>query len=161
MVWYFIGVYIINRTLHGRLEIRNFSSRVEKKKNIFTSETNVKRKSERVKCFFSTREEKFPISARSRKILYFFQCQIQYFLYLFPFLSRVSQSHNLQDPDFEARNFYGNFSSTIDSAVQYDCRYTELEAVFLIRLICRFMVNGNCLADCQIVGRYTTFICHT
>ena len=32
MVWYFIGVYIINRTLHGHLEIRNFSSRVE---NIF------------------------------------------------------------------------------------------------------------------------------
>ena len=29
MVWYFIGVYIINRTLHGRLEIRNFSSRDE------------------------------------------------------------------------------------------------------------------------------------
>ena len=28
MAWYFIGVYIINRTLHGRLEIRNFSSRV-------------------------------------------------------------------------------------------------------------------------------------
>ena len=32
MVWYFIGVYITNRTLHGHLEIRNFSSRVE---NIF------------------------------------------------------------------------------------------------------------------------------
>ena len=32
MVWYFVGVYITNRTLHGRLEIRNFSSRVE---NIF------------------------------------------------------------------------------------------------------------------------------
>ena len=30
MVWHFIGVYMINRTLHGRLEIRNFSSRVEK-----------------------------------------------------------------------------------------------------------------------------------
>ena len=32
MVWYFIGVYILNRTLHGRLEMRNFSSwsRVEK-----------------------------------------------------------------------------------------------------------------------------------
>ena len=30
MVWQFTGVYIINRTLHGRLEIRNFSSRVEK-----------------------------------------------------------------------------------------------------------------------------------
>ena len=29
MVWYFIGVYIINRILDGRLEIRNFSSRVE------------------------------------------------------------------------------------------------------------------------------------
>ena len=30
MVWYFIGVYIIDRTLHGRLEVRNFSSHVEK-----------------------------------------------------------------------------------------------------------------------------------
>ena len=30
MVWQFIGVYIINRTLHGRLEIRIFSSCVEK-----------------------------------------------------------------------------------------------------------------------------------
>ena len=30
MVWNFIGVYIINRTLHGCLEIWNFSSRVEK-----------------------------------------------------------------------------------------------------------------------------------
>ena len=27
MVWNFIGVYIINRTLHGRLEIRNISVR--------------------------------------------------------------------------------------------------------------------------------------
>ena len=33
MVWYFIGVCIINRTLQGHLEIRNFSSCVEK--NIF------------------------------------------------------------------------------------------------------------------------------
>ena len=31
MVWHFIGVYIINRTLHGRLEIRNLFSRVEKR----------------------------------------------------------------------------------------------------------------------------------
>ena len=30
MVWHFIGFYIINRILHGRAEIRNFSSRVEK-----------------------------------------------------------------------------------------------------------------------------------
>ena len=30
MVWNFIGVYIINRTLHGCLEIWNFSSQVEK-----------------------------------------------------------------------------------------------------------------------------------
>ena len=28
--WHFIGVYIINRTLHGLLEIQIFSSRVEK-----------------------------------------------------------------------------------------------------------------------------------
>ena len=31
IVWYFIGGYIINRTLHGRLEIRNLFSRVEKR----------------------------------------------------------------------------------------------------------------------------------
>ena len=37
MVWYFIGVYIINRTLHGRLEIRNFSSRVEKIFHLFAA----------------------------------------------------------------------------------------------------------------------------
>ena len=30
MVWHFIGVYIINRILHGHLEIWNFSSHVEK-----------------------------------------------------------------------------------------------------------------------------------
>ena len=35
MVWHFIGVYIINRILHGRLEIRNFSSRVEKNISLF------------------------------------------------------------------------------------------------------------------------------
>ena len=29
IVQHFIGVYIINRTLHGRLEIQNFSSHVE------------------------------------------------------------------------------------------------------------------------------------
>ena len=59
MVWYFIGVYIINRTLHGRLEIRNFSSRVEK---------NMR---ERVK-YFSTLEENFAISARPYNILYIY-----------------------------------------------------------------------------------------
>ena len=47
MVWHFIGVCIINRILHGRLEIRNFSSCVKKKK--FTSE-----RSERVKYFSTT-----------------------------------------------------------------------------------------------------------
>ena len=44
MVWHSIGVYIINRTLHDRLEIRHFSSRVEK--------------------YFSALEEKFRISVR-------------------------------------------------------------------------------------------------
>ena len=53
MVWYFSGVYIINRTLHGRLEIRNFSSRVE---NYFTRRAPT--------------EEKFRISARACNILY-------------------------------------------------------------------------------------------
>ena len=72
MVWYFIGVYIINTTLHGHLEIRNFSSHVEKS---FTSE-----RSERVK-YFSTLEDKFRISARPCNILCFF---IKYHLILVP-----------------------------------------------------------------------------
>ena len=39
MVWYFIGVYIINRTLHGCLEIQNFSSRVDKIFHLFAALT--------------------------------------------------------------------------------------------------------------------------
>ena len=62
MVWHFIGVYIINKTLHDRLEIRNFSSRVEK---YFT------RSLRSLVKYFSTLEEKFRISARPCNILYF------------------------------------------------------------------------------------------
>ena len=61
MVRHFIGVYIINRTLHDRLEIRNFSSRVEK---YFT------RSLRSLVKYFSTLEEKFRISARPCNILY-------------------------------------------------------------------------------------------
>ena len=50
MLWYFIGVYIINRTLHGHLEIPNFSSCV--KKNIFHSFAALTRE-----IFFNTRRE--------------------------------------------------------------------------------------------------------
>ena len=58
MVWYFISVFIIiNRTLHGRLEIWKFSSSVVK---YFTSECTQR--------FFSTREEKFHISPRGHVI---------------------------------------------------------------------------------------------
>ena len=53
MVWSFIGVYIINRTLHGCLEIRNVSSCVEK-----------------LLKYFPTREDKFCISKRPWNILY-------------------------------------------------------------------------------------------
>lgn len=35
MVWDFICVYIINRTLNGHLEIRNFSSHVKKIFHLF------------------------------------------------------------------------------------------------------------------------------
>ena len=49
MVWLFFGVYIINRTLYGHLEIRIFSSRVEK---YFTSELR-----SLVKYIFNTRRE--------------------------------------------------------------------------------------------------------
>ena len=61
MIWYFIGVYIINRTLHGRLEIQSFSSHVEK---YFTHSLHSLMK------YFSTLEEKFCISALSCNILY-------------------------------------------------------------------------------------------
>ena len=54
-------VYIINRTLHGRLEIQNFFSRVEK---IFHSFAALRRE------IFFTLEEKFRISTRPCNILY-------------------------------------------------------------------------------------------
>ena len=54
---YFIRVYIINRTLHGCLEIRNFSSCVEK--------------------IFSTLEEKFLISSWPCNIPYVCDTQIK------------------------------------------------------------------------------------
>ena len=57
----FIGVYLINRILHGLLEIRNFSSRVKK---YFTRSLRSLLK------YCSTLEEKFRISARSCNILY-------------------------------------------------------------------------------------------
>ena len=59
MIWYFIGVYIISRILHGRLEIPNFTSSVEK---YLTSE--------RSEIYFSTLEEKFRISKRPYNILF-------------------------------------------------------------------------------------------
>ena len=55
MIQYFIGVYIIKRILHGRLEKQNFSSRVEK---YFTRSLRSLAK------YSSTLEEKFRISAR-------------------------------------------------------------------------------------------------
>ena len=49
MVWYFIGVYKIDRTLDGRLEIRNFFSSAE---DILTRSLR-----SLVKYFFNTRGE--------------------------------------------------------------------------------------------------------
>ena len=63
MVWHFIGVYIINRTLHDCLEIRNFSLSVEKH---FT------RSLRSLVKYFSTLKEKFRISVRPCNILYVF-----------------------------------------------------------------------------------------
>ena len=60
-LWYFIGVYKMNRTLRGHLEIRNFFPCVEE---FFTRSLR-----SLVKYFFST-QEKFRISARPRNILY-------------------------------------------------------------------------------------------
>ena len=64
MLWYFIGVYIINRTLHGHLEIPNFSSCVKKKYFTRLLRSLVK--------YFSTLEEKFCISAWPCNILYIY-----------------------------------------------------------------------------------------
>ena len=61
MIWYFIGVYTINRILHGCAEIQDFSSRVEE---YFT------RSLRSIVKYFSTLEEKFRISALSCNILY-------------------------------------------------------------------------------------------
>ena len=49
MVWYVIGVYIMNRTLHGQLEIQNFSSHVEKIFHSFAALTR--------EIFFNTQRE--------------------------------------------------------------------------------------------------------
>ena len=76
MVWDFIGFYIIFRTLHCRLEIRNFSSRVEK---IFHSLAH----SRSLVKYFSTLEEKFRISARPCNILYVFFKRVPRCLLLF------------------------------------------------------------------------------
>ena len=49
MVWYVIGVYIINRTSHGGLEIQNFSSHVKKIFHSFAALTR--------EIFFNTQRE--------------------------------------------------------------------------------------------------------
>ena len=55
-------LYILKRKLHGRLEIRNLSSRVEK---------YLTRSLRSLVKYFSTREDKFRFSARPCNILYF------------------------------------------------------------------------------------------
>ena len=63
MVWYFIGVYIINRTLHGRLVWKYEISLLVLKKYFTRSLRSLVK-------YFSTLEEKFRISARPCKIFY-------------------------------------------------------------------------------------------
>ena len=65
MVWYFIGVYKINRTLHGRLEIRT--------KCVFSCWKYFTRSLCSLLKYFSTLEEKFRISARPCNILYLYK----------------------------------------------------------------------------------------
>ena len=61
MVWYFIGVYVLNRTSHGHLEIQNCSSHVEK---YFTCSLRLLMK------YFATLKEKFRVFAQLYNILY-------------------------------------------------------------------------------------------
>ena len=51
-IWYFIGTYLINRTLHGHLKVQNFSSCLGKFKHLFCS----------IVKYFSALEEEFYIS---------------------------------------------------------------------------------------------------
>lgn len=62
MVWDFIGVHVINRTLQGHLEIRNFSFRVDK---YFTHSLCSLMK------YSSKLEEKFRMCKQPCNILYF------------------------------------------------------------------------------------------
>ena len=61
MVWHFIGVYIINRILHGPLEIQNFSFHGEKNISQCTALTR--------EIFFNTRREISYLHAMSLTLL--------------------------------------------------------------------------------------------
>ena len=69
MVWYFFGVFIINRTLDGCFEIKNFSLSVEK--------YFIRLQHSLVNINFSTLIEKFCISTRPCNILYMFFLMLQ------------------------------------------------------------------------------------
>ena len=84
MVLYFIGVYVINRTLHRRLEMWNFSSSVEKIFHLFTALTHE---------IFSTLEEKFRISVWPCNILY-----LCLSFNIFVFCSRPRATSNTDSP---------------------------------------------------------------
>ena len=90
MVLYFIGVYIINRTLQDCLEIRIFPSRVQKY-SICSLHSLVES--------FSTLWEKFHISVQPFNILYIHGqfCESEGFALTFPF--RRSQNFRLWSRD--------------------------------------------------------------
>ena len=81
MVWYFIGVYIINRTLHGALGDTKFLFKFWKKLifHLFAALT-------RFGKYFSTLKEKFRISTRP--------CNILYISIYIPFTSPSCKSKN-------------------------------------------------------------------
>ena len=126
MVWWFIGVYIINRILHGRLEIRNFSSRVEK---YFT------RSLRSLVKYFSTLEEKFRTSARPCNILYFLRphSPLQP-LAIFPAhisLCRPPQSEHLEQATIKVIDWTMTYENWILTVVWHDvwqCNYPTLSA---------------------------------
>ena len=132
MVWYFIGVYIIKRTLHGRVEIRNFSARVEK---IFHSFATLTRE-----IFFNTRRE-IRISARPRNILYL-SCS----MYLYGCTNSPPIAHSPNTPQFQAVDSQqlchkGSLSSDVlSNARQQDQKFVEnhgsrVQQVFRLTLV--------------------------
>ena len=137
MVWYFIGVYIIKRTLHGRLEIRNFSSRVEKIFHSFAALTR--------EIFFNTRTE-ISYLARPCNILYIYNAICFYFIHtiqqlytcitLFDSLEESSFRNPIRHPIILKTKFGGNFVTSFSRQICQNLKNIKTNVFWNCELYC-------------------------